>query len=726
MERLTDEELNCDNAQVPSSGRGGLGNIRAKNKAKNASSLTISPSSKSRTSSSTSGSGPTSPSPFRIRSNSTRSVMSSAASVISNSNSLSASLSSGSPDEDRVEVQGRTSLFSFRSRSSEINIAGPSAASSSTSGPSDLHHSGNSYEPSSPTFGTFATPLSSPSSSGRTTSAGSTSASADYAIHLQTDARQRALEKRLVRERAKEARLMAGNGPAVPNGLNGPADSGAEGAIVRDAIEDSVLRVRTGRGGAAVFKKVGSGINPALYPRAADITREYEERSAAQERNLLAESRARAAKQGSTGRGGAGNIAGPSSGVKGEAKKGKKDKKGKGKARADIGDGGGDEGPQGENVTTQDIGDVDDEATLAEKPKDRKKKHGLQKLWKRVVRANTESNAGTLHPEELDDRTPRPSFGDGVLEIGRLASPSASLSSTLQSPPSVASTSSSRTQGPLKLRKHENANGKERQEGAALLAFVNAAIPGTRNNVLGVPGTPGFPLPSECEETVSSAVYKYGPDYRSSGTSSLTTHANGSINSNATASREGFTMKPIAEAREDEDWVDDETLQEPSEVSDEEEEDEDSDIDPHLLSALKKAQSQSYKYKTTRPDSLDAVIRVALDKLDLEEHDTAGAFGFDPNFDSGVRGRTPAHGQDHFLSSRAPPSSFKQPVQAHRSPQDSPPTAFSQPPRYTRASVPAVRTRVNGAIGTGNAVKSRSSVPDAGPPPTRPVPSLPE
>ena len=75
------------------------------------------------------------------------------------------------------------------------------------------------------------------------------STSAEYALHLQTDARHRALGKQNAKAREKEKEAELGNG--LDDGETNP--------------EEKVVKLRSSRGGAGVYKAVEFGVDPSKY-----------------------------------------------------------------------------------------------------------------------------------------------------------------------------------------------------------------------------------------------------------------------------------------------------------------------------------------------------------------------------------------------------------------------------------------------------------------------------
>ncbi|KAL5531784.1 hypothetical protein ACEPAF_5346 [Sanghuangporus sanghuang] len=726
----TDDDSDCDQKPVPTSSRGGLGNIRARKQSQaNVKDTTI-PTPKSPSTKSSSSSGSTSPSAFRFRrvlSVGSNSTVSSASSVYSNVDSLIATIGSGS---------GAASVIS---------------GLSGTSGGGDDYDVSEPGSPLSPTFPSSA----SNGTKGKTTSVMSTSA--EYALHLQTDARQRALEKQHAKAREKEME-------AFSRGLD---DQDGE-----ENPEEKVVKLRSGRGGAGVYKTVEYGVDPTLHPCAAVITQEYEARAAAHAREIIAASRMRASLKGSTGRGGAGNVGAGGKRVKSQVKNSKKSReveKGKGKARADvnpdeIGNNANDRSLDGASALE---GQGDDDATVVHVDDDtpdvgEKQKKGprFRKLFRRAIRSNNaESNA--VSPSSSDN-TPRQSMGDSILEIKRPSSPSPSFPSvastnSVNSPQLVSPSHSSHgIQGSAKLRKQPRSRG-ELREGAELLSFVNAALPdfpGARN-VLGVPGTPGFPLPGG--RSVSGAtprLQRSQTELSSRSSTPVNNHSSvppGDPNVHGTVPSEATQPGSVNKTEgviEEEEWVDDDTLHEVDEDEDEDdnfddEEGEDSDIDPQMIRrASKKEQQFSLpQYDYGKHDSLDVVIRVALDKLDrteikdkknLNEDGIIDAYAFsnDTNIDAQYsRPQLPPPHVANQGTRRVPPAS---PPPLTPAPVISPST-----PRYVRASAPVLPARLNPGsritskpmqkvIGSEAGGKLRVVVPLAGPPPARPVPRLPD
>ncbi|KAL5531764.1 hypothetical protein ACEPAF_5326 [Sanghuangporus sanghuang] len=135
------------------------------------------------------------------------------------------------------------------------------------------------------TFGIARVPKSSVSTSSNSSSQGRSPMSLEYAKHIVTDTAMRAEEKRLQ--------------AAVNNQLIGQT-SGAKMAPVE--------KIRTGRGGAGAYTKVNKDIDAGLFPTTAALTREHDLRLAAQERQIIETSRLRSAIVRKTGRGGLGNV----------------------------------------------------------------------------------------------------------------------------------------------------------------------------------------------------------------------------------------------------------------------------------------------------------------------------------------------------------------------------------------------------------------------------------
>ncbi|KAL5483005.1 hypothetical protein ACEPAI_8234 [Sanghuangporus weigelae] len=726
MDYFTDDDSDCEQKPVPTSSRGGLGNIRARKQSQaNVKDTTI-PTPKSPSSSS---SGSTSRSTFRFRrvlSVGSNSTVSSASSVHSNVDSLAATIGSDS---------GAASVIS---------------GLSGTSGGGDDYDVSEPGSPLSPTFPSSV----SDGTKGKTTSVMSTSA--EYALHLQTDARQRALEKQHVKARAKEMEAFSGG----PDDLEGEENP-----------EEKVVKLRSGRGGAGVYKTVEYGVDPTLHPCAAVITQEYEARAAAHAREIIAASRMRASLKGSTGRGGSGNVGAGGKRVKSQVKNSKKSReveKGKGRARADV-----NPDATGNNANDRSLdsasaleGQGDDDATVVHDDdgtpdigEKQKKGPRFRKLFRRAIRSNNvESN--TVSPPSSDN-TPRPSMGDSILEIKRPSSPSPSFpsvasSNSVNSPqPMSPSHSSHGIHGSAKLRKQSRSRG-ELREGAELLSFVKAALPdlpGARN-VLGVAGTPGFPLPDGRSTSAAiSGLQRSQTESSSRSSTPVNNHSSAphdDLNVHRTMPREATQPGSVDNMEgviEEEEWVDDDTLHEVEDEDEDdnfdEEEDEDSDIDPQMIRRASKKEQQFTlpQYDYGKHDSLDVVIRVALDKLDrteikdkedLNEDGIVDAYAFsnDTNIDA------------QYSRPQLPPSHLANQTNRRIPPSSPPPLApalliLPSTPRYVRASAPVLSARFNAGsriaskpmrkvIGSEAGGKHRVAVPRAGPPPARPVPRLPD
>ncbi|KAL5512457.1 hypothetical protein ACEPAG_3110 [Sanghuangporus baumii] len=135
------------------------------------------------------------------------------------------------------------------------------------------------------TFGIPRVPKSSVSTDSKAPSQGRSSMSLEYAKHIVTDTAMRAEEKRLQ--------------AAANNQLIGQT-SGAKPAPVE--------KIRTGRGGAGAYTKFSKDIDAGLFPTTAALTREHDLRLAAQERQIVETSRLRSSIVHKTGRGGLGNV----------------------------------------------------------------------------------------------------------------------------------------------------------------------------------------------------------------------------------------------------------------------------------------------------------------------------------------------------------------------------------------------------------------------------------
>ncbi|KAL5482993.1 hypothetical protein ACEPAI_8222 [Sanghuangporus weigelae] len=135
------------------------------------------------------------------------------------------------------------------------------------------------------TFGIPRVPKSSVSTGSKSPSQGRSPMSLEYAKHIVTDTAMRAEEKRLQ--------------AAVNNQLIGQT-SGTKTAPVE--------KIRTGRGGAGAYTKVNKDIDAGLFPTTAALTREHDLRLAAQERQIIETSRLRSSVVRKTGRGGLGNV----------------------------------------------------------------------------------------------------------------------------------------------------------------------------------------------------------------------------------------------------------------------------------------------------------------------------------------------------------------------------------------------------------------------------------
>ncbi|KAL5512467.1 hypothetical protein ACEPAG_3120 [Sanghuangporus baumii] len=722
MDYFTDDDSDCEQKPIPTSSRGGLGNIRARRQCQaNVKDTTIvtpkSPSTKS-----SSSSGTTSPSAFRFRrvlSVGSNSTVSSASSVHSNVDSLAATIGSDS---------GAASVIS---------------GLSGTSGGGDDYDVSEPGSPLSPTFPSFV----SDGTKGKTTSVMSTSA--EYALHLQTDARQRALGKQHVKARAKELEAFSG---------------GLDDLDAEENPEEKVVRLRSGRGGAGVYKTIEYGVDPTLHPRAADIIQEHEARAAAHAREIVAASRMRASLKGSTGRGGSGNVGAGGKRVKSQVKNSKKSReveKGKGKARENTNP---DEIDNNANNQSLDgasalEGRGDDDATIVHDDDDipdsrEKQKKGprFRKLFRRAIRSNDVESSTASPPSS--DNTPRPSMGDSILEIKRPSSPSPSFpsvasSNSVTSPQLVSPSHSSHGihgHGSAKLRKQPHSRG-ELREGSEFLSFVNAALPDLPDarNVLGVAGTPGFPLPGgRSASDTTSGLPRSRTESSSRSPTPVSNHSSaprGDLNVHGLVPPEATQPGSINKMEgviEEEEWIDDDTLHEVEDEDEEgnfdEEEDEDSDIDPQMIRRASKKEQQFAlpMYNYGKHDSLDVVIRVALEKLDrIEIRDKE-----DLNED----GIVDAHAFSDDTNTDAPPSHLANQVNRRIPPSSQHPLApaaliLSSTPRY--ASAPVLSARFNAGsriaskpmqkvIGPEAGGKYRVAVPRAGPPPARPVPRVPD